>query len=78
MKNASSEALRNLHFAGTLLGLVAFAALGLAYWSNVTCHHASAGRLEPGAFTRGPSGCAPFSLRAPVVLRLRLAVLHLR
>ena len=36
MKKASSDALRNLHFAGTMLGLVAFAALGLAYWSNVT------------------------------------------
>ncbi len=36
MKKVGSDALRNLPVAGTLLGLVAIAALGLAYWGNVT------------------------------------------
>ena len=36
MRKVGSDALRNLPVVGTLLGLVAVAALGLAYWSNVT------------------------------------------
>ena len=36
MKKVGSDALRNLPVVGTLLGLVAIAALGLAYWGNVT------------------------------------------
>ena len=36
MKRMSPDALRNLPVAGTFLGLVAIAALGLAYWGNVT------------------------------------------
>ena len=36
MKKIGSDALRNLPVVGTLLGLVAIAALGLAYWGNVT------------------------------------------
>jgi hypothetical protein len=36
MKRIGSGALRNLPIAGTLPGFVAIAALGLAYWGNVT------------------------------------------
>ena len=36
MRKVGSDALRNLPVVGTLLVLVAIAALGLAYWSNVT------------------------------------------
>ena len=36
MKKVGSDALRNLPVVGTLLGFVAIAALGLAYWGNVT------------------------------------------
>lgn len=36
MKKVGSDALRNLPVVGTLLGLVAIAVLGLAYWGNVT------------------------------------------
>lgn len=36
MKKIGSDTLRNLPVVGTLLGIVAIAALGLAYWGNVT------------------------------------------
>ena len=36
MKKLGSDAFRNVPVAGTLLGVVAIAALGLAYWGNVT------------------------------------------
>ena len=36
MKKIGSDAFRNVPVAGTLLGVVAIAALGLAYWGNVT------------------------------------------
>ena len=36
MQKIGSDALRNVPVLGTLLTLVAIAALGLAYWGNVT------------------------------------------
>src|SRR5687767_11634246 len=36
MKKIGPDTLRNLPVVGTLLGIVAIAALGLAYWGNVT------------------------------------------